>query len=141
MIKEDSIEVCIALDTSGSITDEMARDFFSEVKGIMDTFTDYKLNIWCWDTSVHNPQEFTPHGNDDLMEYEIAGFGGTDSAVNWSFMKANDISPKLLIVFTDGEIWGDWGDPDYCDTVWIINNRHNKTIEPTFGRHAYYEND
>ena len=141
MLKEDSIDVCIALDTSGSITDDMARDFFSEVKGIMDTFTDYKMNIWCWDTSVHNPQEFTPHGGDDLMDYEIAGFGGTDPTVNWTFMKDNDINPKLLIVFTDGEVWGDWGDPDYCDTVWIINNRYNKEIEPSFGRHAYYEND
>ena len=141
MLKEDSIDVCVALDTSGSITDDMARDFFSEVKGIMDTFTDYKLKIWCWDTSVHNPQDFTPHGGDDLMEYEIKGFGGTDPTVNWDFMKLNDISPKLLIVFTDGEIWGEWGDDSYCDTVWIINNKHNKTIEPDFGRHAYYEND
>ena len=141
MLKQDSIDVCIALDTSGSITDDMARDFFSEVQGIMNTFSDYKLNIWCWDTSVHNPQTFTPHGSDDLMEYEIAGYGGTDPTVNWEFMKDNDISPKLLIVFTDGEIWGEWGDENYCDTVWIINNKSNKTIEPPFGRHAYYEND
>ena len=141
MLKEDSIDVCVALDTSGSITDDMARDFFSEVQGIMNTFSDYKLKIWCWDTSVHNPQDFTPHGGDDLMEYEIKGFGGTDPTVNWDFMKLNDISPKLLIVFTDGEIWGDWGDESYCDTVWIINNKHNKNIEPSFGRHAYYEND
>jgi len=141
MLKEDSIDVCVALDTSGSITDDMARDFFSEVQGIMNTFSDYKLKIWCWDTSVHNPQDFTPHGGDDLMEYEIKGFGGTDPTVNWDFMKLNDINPKLLIVFTDGEIWGEWGDESYCDTVWIINNKHNKTIEPSFGRHAYYEND
>ena len=144
MLKEDSIDVCVALDTSGSITNDMARDFFSEVQGIMNTFSDYKLKIWCWDTSVHNPQDFTPHGNDDLMEYEIKGFGGTDPTVNWDFMKLNDISPKLLIVFTDGEIWGDWcppGDESYAETVWIINNKSNKTIEPPFGRFAYYEND
>jgi len=117
MLKEDSIDVCVALDTSGSITDDMARDFFSEVQGSMNTFSDYKLKIWCWDTSVHNPQDFTPHGGDDLMDYEIKGFGGTDPTVNWDFMKLNDINPKLLIVFTDGEIWGEWGDESYCDTV------------------------
>lgn len=141
MLKEDSIDICIGIDTSGSISDEMVRDFFSEVQGIMDQFPDYNIKIWCWDTQVHNPQEFTPHGNDALIDYQLAGFGGTDSAVNWAWMKENGTEPKLLIMFTDGEIWGDWGDPDYCDTVWIINNRHNKNIEPPFGQFAYYEND
>ena len=141
MLKEDSIDLCIAIDTSGSITDEMARDFFSEVQGIMDQFPDYKIKVWCWDTSVHNPEEFTPHGSITLGEYELAGFGGTDAAVSWHWMKDNDVEPKLLINFTDGEVWGDWGDPNYCDTVWIINNRYNKEIAPPFGRYAYYEND
>ena len=139
MMKEDSIDICIGVDTSGSITDEMARDFFTEVQGIMDQFPDYKINVWCWDTQVHNPQEFTPHGSMTLLEYELAGFGGTDSAVNWTWMKENEVEPKLLIMFTDGEIWGDWGDPNYCDTVWIINNKYNKNIEPTFGQYAYYD--
>ena len=141
MLKQTQIDVCIGLDTSGSITDDMARDFFSEVKAIMDTFEDHRIHLWCWDTQVHNPQEFTAHGNDDIMDYEIKGFGGTDPTVCWEFMKNEGIEPKLLLMFTDGEVWGDWGDPDYCDTVWIINNRHNKTIEPSFGRYAYYDND
>ena len=141
MLKEDSIDLCIAIDTSGSITDEMTRDFFSEVQGIMDQFPDYKIKVWCWDTSVHNPEEFTPHGSIALQEYELAGFGGTDAATSWHWMKENDIEPKLLINFTDGEVWGDWGDPDYCDTVWIINNKFNKDIEPPFGRFTYYENN
>lgn len=141
MLKEDSIDLCIGIDTSGSITDEMARDFFSEVQGIMDQFPDYKIKVWCWDTSVHNPEEFTPHGSITLQEYQLAGFGGTDAAVSWHWMKLNDVEPKLFINFTDGEVWGDWGDPDYCDTVWIINNRYNKEIAPPFGRYAYYEND
>jgi predicted metal-dependent peptidase len=141
MLKEDSIDICIGIDTSGSITDEMARNFFSEVQGIMDQFPDYKIKIWCWDTQVHNPQEFTPHASETLMQYELAGFGGTDAAVSYHWMKENEVEPKLLIMFTDGEVWGDWGDPNYCDTVWIINNRHNKTIEPPFGQFAYYQDE
>ena len=141
MLKEDSIDICIGIDTSGSITDEMARDFFSEVQGIMDQFPDYKIKIWCWDTAVHNPQEFTPHGSMSLMDYELAGFGGTDAAVSYHWMKENEVEPKLLIMFTDGEVWGDWGDPNYCDTVWIINNKYNKNIEPPFGQFAYYDNE
>ena len=144
MLKQTSIDVCIGVDTSGSITDEMARDFFTEVKAIMDTFEDHKIHLWCWDTSVHNPQEFTSHGSDDIMDYELAGFGGTDPTVCWRWMKEEGIEPKLLLMFTDGEIWGDWcppGDENYTETVWIINNRFNKDIQPSFGRYAYYDAD
>jgi hypothetical protein len=45
----------------------------------------------------------------------------------------------MLIVFTDGEPFGSWGDEHYCDTLWIINNPYRKGIVPPFGAHAYYE--
>lgn len=142
MMKEESIDICVAIDTSGSITDKMVHEFFSEIQGIMNQFSEYKIHVWCWDTEVHNPQEFVTHGSDDLMEYKLAGFGGTLSEVNWHFMKENKIEPKLLLVFTDGDIFGDWappGDEDYCPTVWLINNKHNKNIVPSFGQYTYYE--
>ena len=52
-------------------------------------------------------------------------------------MKENDVEPEKMIVFTDGYPCGGWGDPDYCDTVWIIQG--NTNIEPPFGIWAYYE--
>jgi hypothetical protein len=45
----------------------------------------------------------------------------------------------MLIVFTDGEPFGSWGDETYCETLWIINNKYNKGIVPPFGAYAYYE--
>ena len=36
MINEETIDVCCAVDMSGSISDKQAKDFLSEVKGIMD---------------------------------------------------------------------------------------------------------
>lgn len=143
MVRQTEIEISIGLDTSGSINDEMAREFFSEVKSICDTFENYKINLWCWDTAVHNPQEFTSHGTDDIMDYELAGYGGTDSSVCWPFMQENDINPKILLMFTDGYIYGDrWcppGEEDYCPVVWIINNHSGKDIVPPFGQYCYYQ--
>jgi hypothetical protein len=52
-------------------------------------------------------------------------------------MKEHDINPKKFIMFTDGYPWDSWGDPDYCDTVFIIHG--NDAIVPPFGAHAYYE--
>jgi len=139
MRKDQAIDVCIAIDTSGSIGQEQLNNFFGEINGIMQTFDDYKVKIWCFDTQVHNPQEYTTADGDELVNYEPKGFGGTDFDANWTWMKNEDVNPKLFIVFTDGEPFGSWGDENYCDTVWIIHNKYNKTIEPPFGVHAYYE--
>ena len=139
MRKDQAIDVCVAIDTSGSIGQDQLNNFFGEINGIMQSYDDYKVKIWCFDTSVHNPQDYDTSTGDDLVNYEPKGFGGTDFDANWTWMKHEGVEPKLFIVFTDGEPYGSWGDENYCDTVWIIHNKYNKTIEPPFGIHAYYE--
>jgi len=67
------------------------------------------------------------------------GGGGTDFDANWTYMKANDITPKKFIMFTDGYPFGSWGDPDYCDTIFIIHGHHDKGLEAPFGLTAHYE--
>lgn len=137
MINDDTVDVTIALDMSGSIGDEDAKVFLSEVKGIMDQYQDYKIDIWCFDTDVYNHATFTQ--DDDIMEYEVTGGGGTDFEANWAYMKENDIEPKKFIMFTDGYPFGSWGDPDYCDTLWIIKG--NTNAEAPFGQQVIYEKD
>ena len=137
MIPEDTIDICVAVDSSGSVNENMVRDMFSEIRGIMGSYTEFKLHLWCFDTEVHNPKVFTAENLDDIMEYDIQGYGGTEFMCNWEFMKANDIEPALLVVFTDGYPWGEWGDENYCDTLFIIHG--NTNIEPPFGNHAYYD--
>ena len=111
--------------------------FFSEIKSIMDQYTDYKIHVWSFDTEVHNPEIFTP---DKLItDYKPAGFGGTDFDANWKFMKEQDIQPKKLIVFTDGYPFGSWGDENYCDTLWVINSNHDKSLKAPFGVTTHYE--
>jgi predicted metal-dependent peptidase len=137
LINDETIDVAIAIDMSGSIGDEDAKTFLSEVKGIMDQYEDYKIDIWCFDTQVYNPATFT--SDDDLMEYEPMGGGGTEFMVNWEYMKENDIQPKKFIMFTDGYPWGSWGDEDYCDTLFIVKG--NESAEAPFGQTVIYEKD
>lgn len=129
------VDVDIAIDTSGSISTQMLKEFLSEVLGIMESYTEYKIRVWCFDTAIHNVQEYTSDNLQDIREYEPAGGGGTDFMVNWDFMKENDIQPNKLILITDGVPFGSWGDENYCDTVWIINNPAKP--EPPFGVWAY----
>lgn len=139
MDNSQTIDIAVSLDMSGSIGDEQARDFLSEIKGIMDEYTDYKIKLWCFDTAVYNEQDFTADCGEDLTDYEIKGGGGTDFVANWKYMKDNDIMPKKFIMFTDGYAWNSWGDEDYCDTVFIIHSHNDKSLEAPFGTTAHYD--
>jgi predicted metal-dependent peptidase len=137
LMNEETIDVSIAIDMSGSISDVQAKDFMSEVKGIMEEYKDFKLDIWCFDTEVYNYAKFTGDTADEIMDYEVKGGGGTDFDVNFEFMKEEGIEPKKFIMFTDGYPCGSWGDEHYCDSLFIIHG--NETIIPPFGSHAYYK--
>jgi len=137
MVNEETIDISVAIDMSGSITNAQAKDMISEVKGIMDEYTDFKLDLWCFDTQVYNYAQFTGDNADEILDYEVHGGGGTSFEVNWEFMKENGIEPKRFVMFTDGYPCGGWGDSDYCETLFIIHG--NETIVAPFGQTAYYK--
>ena len=133
----ETVDLCIAIDTSGSIGEEELKIFLGEINGIMESYDDYKIKVWSFDTDVYNMQEFDADNMRSITEYEPKGGGGTDFMANWEFMKENEIQPKKFIMFTDGYPFGSWGDPDYCDTVFIIKG--NPNAKPPFGIWAIYE--
>ncbi len=134
---EEMIDIAIAFDASGSMSDRMLSDFKGEVKGITEEFNNYRIHMFSFDTEVHNPQDFTSDNLDNILEYDIEGGGGTEFDCMFNYLKENDISPKRLVVFTDGYPWGTWGDANYCETVWIIHS--NDHPNPPFGQWALYE--
>jgi predicted metal-dependent peptidase len=134
---KETIDICVSIDMSGSIGEDQARDFLSEIKGIMQEYQDFNIKVWCFDTSVYNEADFNGYSMDEFDEYVPVGGGGTEFDCNWEYMKEHDINPKKFIMFTDGYPWGSWGDADYCDTVFIIHG--NNKIVPPFGEYAYYE--
>ena len=137
MMNEETIDVSVAIDMSGSISDKMAMDFLSEVKGIMDEYQDFKLDLWTFDTAVYGYQRFTGDTADEIMSYKCQGGGGTDFDVNYEFMKNEGIEPKRFIMFTDGYPCGSWGDENYCESLFIIHG--NDTIIAPFGQTAHYK--
>jgi predicted metal-dependent peptidase len=134
---QDTIDICVSIDMSGSITNDQALDFISEIKGIMEEYQTFQIKVWCFDTAVYNEQDFDQYNISDFDKYQPIGGGGTDFTVNWSYMKEQDIIPQKLIIFTDGFPCGAWGDPDYCDTIFVIHG--STTISAPFGTTCYYE--
>ena len=137
MREDTTIDVAVSIDMSGSIGDDDAATFLSEIKGIMDQYTDFRVNLWCFDTQIYNHKEITHDNGDDLLTYEPMGGGGTDFDANFTWMKEQGIQPKKFIMFTDGYPCGSWGDENYCDTIFVVKG--NTSAEAPFGQTVIYE--
>ena len=133
------IDIAVALDASGSISETMLKDFLSEIQGIMDSFPAYRIHVVTFDTDCYNPAQYDSDNLDSLCDYEVKGGGGTDFDCIFTYLKENEIEPKRLVVFTDGYPFGSWGDENYTDTVWILHG--TTTIVPPWGQHAYYDDE
>ncbi len=139
MKEATTIDVAISIDMSGSIGEADATIFLSEIKGIMDQYEDFRINLWCFDTEIYNWKQITHDEAHELEEYVPEGGGGTDFEVNWTFMEENGIQPKKFIMFTDGYPCGGWGNEDYCDTIFIVKG--NTQAEAPFGQTVIYERE
>ena len=133
----ETIDVVVSIDQSGSISPHDSQIFLSEIKGIMDSYDEYNIRVWCFDTEIYNDQLFNSDNMEDIAKYEPQGGGGTLFEANWDYMKEHGIEPKKFIMFTDGVPGNGWGDENYCDTVWIIKG--NPGCEPPWGIWAHYE--
>jgi len=134
---DEMIDVAVMLDASGSISETMLKDFLSEIQGIMDSFPSYKIHVVTFDTDCYNPAQYDSDNLDSMIDYEVSGGGGTDFDCIFTYLKEEEITPRRLIVFTDGYPFGSWGDAEYCDTTWILHG--TTTIVPPWGTHAYYD--
>lgn len=150
------IDIAFIIDASGSMSDEMVSDALSELKGIVEMYSDFRVVVWSFDTQIYNPKVFTPSNIEEIYDYGLVGRGGTDFEINWDFMKnpekygfegfTDPIEPEKICFFTDGGCCGDsgfgygtdgWGDPNWASTLWIIHG--STTIKPPYGNVAYYQ--
>jgi predicted metal-dependent peptidase len=139
MVNQETIDISVALDMSGSISNKQVQDFLSEVKGIMDQFEEFKIDVFCFDTKVYNYASFTADTASDITSYEPKGGGGTDFECIWDFLKEQESVPKKLLVFTDMYPCGSWGDENYCDTIFVAHG--TTSITAPFGQTIFYSED
>ena len=139
MNKDEELNICVALDTSGSISKDMLRDFLSEVQGIMGQYQSYRIHVVQFDTNVYGAETFTIDDGRTMAEYELTGGGGTDFEVVFRYMEEYNIEPDQLVMFTDGQPWGSWGNPDYCDTLFVVHSDPRHSIQSPFGVTIHYD--
>jgi predicted metal-dependent peptidase len=129
---EKLIDLAIAVDTSGSVTDEEFKRFVSETSGILKMMQPDEMTLIQFDTKLKSID--TLKNLQDLSRVTFTGRGGTKigPVLEW----AKEAKPQLLLVFSDGEFY--WpGDLLKNPTLWMIHN--NKDFKAPFGQVIHYE--
>jgi predicted metal-dependent peptidase len=118
--KRETVELCVAIDTSGSIDNELLKEFLSEIVGMSKEFEQIKVRILTCDTQIHDDYELTNGEVERLSKMAIHGGGGTDFKPVFERLKNDDV--KALIYFTDG--YGDFPNskPKFM-TIWAMPDK------------------
>ena len=135
MTEQPMLNISVALDMSGSISNDMVQEFLSEVSGIMQQYPMYEIRVFCFDTECYSDRTFSTDNGEDIRTYEAKGGGGTDGGCIFRYLKSENVVPSRLVIFTDGYV-GDFGDENYCPTVWIIKGSN---VVPPFGMYANFD--
>lgn len=115
----------VAVDSSGSVEEELLNEFLSEINFLMSTVANYEITLLVCDDKIHSHHTFY---SGDTLECELQGGGGTDFRPVFEFIDKELQDIKLLLYFTDLE--GKFPDAQPSYTVkWISP----KEVEVPFG--------
>jgi predicted metal-dependent peptidase len=120
---ETMTEVLIAIDTSGSIDQEMIGKFAYQLQLICDSVNPETVRVLWWDTEVHGEQVFggdSPNVKDILKPL---GGGGTRVSCVSEYIVEKKYSPDCIVVFTDGYVEDSikWGTG--IETLWLVTDK------------------
>lgn len=109
------LELCIAIDSSGSVDEVLLAQFIAEIELICELFGSYSIELLVCDDRVRSHQRFT---NGESIEYSLEGGGGTDFTPVFEFIEMQLTPPKLLLYFTDLDGKFPLYEPPY-EILWI----------------------
>lgn len=120
--RNESINVCVVIDTSGSCLGDLPK-FFTELCGLVSSFGHYSMMVIQCDCQVDDVQEYASDGEqfDPDTKFEASGGGGTSFVPPFEYLKEHGIRPECLIYFTDG--YGDAPQqaPNF-PVLWIVTS-------------------
>lgn len=132
LYSENLMDIAVAVDTSGSVSDQEFNRFVTETASILKMMKPEKITVVQFDTAIKSTKEI--RNIRDLMGIQFTGRGGTRIApvIEW----ANKTKPQLLLVFSDGR-FRFYDNKANSKTLWLIHN--NQQFQAPFGKVIHYE--
>ena len=125
-LTSENIKLTIAIDSSGSVNEELLSSFMSEVNSIMLHHANYEIDLLVADAKVHSHEKFYAG---DMLTCKLKGGGGTDFRRVFEYVEQNLYDTSLLLYFTDLDGIFPKSEPFY-EVLWISP----KESQTPFGR-------
>jgi predicted metal-dependent peptidase len=129
---ETMTEVLVAIDTSGSISQEMINKFAYQLQLICETCNPEKVRVLWWDTSVHGEQLLPGDSTDIKNLLKPQGGGGTAVSCVSKYINKRKLRPDCVVVFTDGYVEDSVQWDISVDTLWLVTE--NERFNPPKGK-------
>jgi predicted metal-dependent peptidase len=117
--------IAVAVDTSGSISNDVLNTFGAEIKGIFDFARPTEVHVIYCDSEVQHVDVFK---QGEELHFELHGGGGTSSKPPFEYIAEQGITPEVLVYLTDLE--GPFPDPAEFPVLWCSIEDH----EAPFGK-------
>jgi len=117
----NKFQIVIAVDSSGSIDEQLLDEFLSEIDFLMSSVQNFQIDLLVCDDKIHSHTIFY---SGDTLEVELKGGGGTDFRPVFEFIENELSDTKLLLYFTDLEGKFPYAQP-YYDVKWVSPKEEN----------------
>jgi predicted metal-dependent peptidase len=126
------MDLVIAVDISGSVSDADFKRFVSEIAGIFKMMKPKKITLIQFDTRIQHTDEI--HNLVELSKIKFNGRGGTniEPVMDW----AEKHKPQMLMFFTDGG-FRFYRQATKIKTLWLIHDNPKWTA--AFGKVIHYK--
>jgi len=117
-----SVPLTLLVDTSGSVSDELIKQFFAEIESMSAKF---KITVVQFDHAI---QAIDIYHRGDWRKIKIHGRGGTSFDIAINGIIEHSVVGRVNIILTDG--YAGFPEPPPFPVLWCINT----DVEPPWGR-------
>jgi predicted metal-dependent peptidase len=121
-LTSDTLSLIVAIDTSGSIQEEILAAFVEEFKTIMQNFPAVNIELLIADAKIQGVYSFR---NAQDIDFALRGGGGTDYRPVFDYIDANFPMSSMLLYFTDGDGIFPRIPPSY-EVLWALSNKKDR---------------
>ena len=117
----DRLTVTVAIDSSGSVDEELLGLFMSELEALMISFLDTEVDLLICDAKIQGVYRYL---SGEILDFSLKGGGGTDFRPAFEYIENELPDTSLLIYFTDAEGTFPENEPLY-ETIWVLSKNNN----------------
>jgi predicted metal-dependent peptidase len=120
-LRSAEVNVTIAIDTSGSISESEMQEFITEVDALKGQVK-ARITLLACDCELHaeSPWRYEPW--DEMQVPDVKGGGGTSFIPVFSWCASQDMAPDTLIYFTDAE--GEFpAQVPHFPVIWLVKGK------------------